>query len=105
MNCAPRAIEHRPGVGGRCVAAPCYVAVGAHQYQTLPVERGDLGIVDVDHLERNVARLCLFGEIFSRSREAQQGEALAEEIERRAAIGEPGMRRAAARIARLEIDA
>src|SRR3954471_11393659 len=98
MNCAACPIEHRAGVGRRRVAAPCYMSVRAYQHEAPLVERGDRRVLDVDDLERDVARLGFFREFFSRRPEAQQSEAVAKEIERRASVPQPCVRSPGARM-------
>ena len=81
------------------VGAPGDVAVGPHQHEPALIGRKHLGLVDVDDVERNAARLPQPARWPRRRRvraEPQQHEAAAEQVEGRAAVREPDVRRARA---------
>ena len=98
---APRARSTVRGSAsaGAFIAAPGDVAVRPHQHELAFIKRRDLGLRQGDVAQRHVPRLGGFDQ--SRAvgwlgAEPQQHEAVAEEVDRRAPVREPGVRRARA---------
>ena len=79
---------------GQVVASPGDMAVGAHQHQSALMERGDVSVVDRLDCERQAAPTGGADERCDVHRpiELQQHETTAEEVERRAPWGDPGVR-------------
>ena len=100
------AIDEVQRVAGQRVAAPGDMAVRPHQHELALVQRADVGLIDRDDFQRHAARAGGRDECARVRRiraEAQQREAAPEQVEGRAAVGEPGVRRAPARMARRAI--
>ncbi len=93
------AVHDALGIRGHVVAAPGDVAVRPHQHQAGFIERGDLRIGEGDGAHRHAARRGGLDQPRGVGRigaEPQQHEAVAEQVERRASVVQPGMRRARA---------
>src|SRR5579875_271467 len=89
-------------VGRKRLRTPGDVSVRAHQNEPTFVQRGDLRSIDRDRLKGDAApRKRLYERLAPRrAGEAEEDEPIPEEIERRAAVLEPGMRRARSRAGR-----
>src|SRR5689334_25246191 len=93
-------VEQCAGVGGFGIGAPGNVAVGAHQHQPALVNGKHVWLIDyfAGQWHAAVARRLLEASGGWRvAAQSKQNEAASEQIERRAAILEPDMRRAGAR--------